>query len=72
VHALLWSVLSFSLMGVCVKSLGGRLPVSEVVLARSLIGLVVSQALLRRSGLSPWGPDWPLLALRGLFGTLAL
>lgn len=72
VHALLWRVLSFSLMAVCVKSLGARLPVSEVVLARSVISLVVSQALLRRCGLSPWSPDWPLLALRGLFGTLAL
>lgn len=72
VLALLFSVLSFSLMGACVKFLGGRLPVSEVVLARSLIGLLVSQALLQRRGLSPWGADWPLLALRGLFGTLAL
>lgn len=72
VRALLLSVLSFSLMGVCVKSLGGRLPLSEVVLARSLISLAVSQALLLRSRLSPWGAGWPLLALRGLFGTLAL
>lgn len=72
VLALLLSVLSFSLMGVCVKSLGGRLPISEVVLARSLISLAVSQALLQRHGLSPWVPSWPLLALRGLFGTLAL
>ena len=72
VLALLLSVLSFSLMGVCVKSLGGRLPLSEVVLARSLISLAVSQVLLQRQGLSPWVPGWPLLALRGLFGTLAL
>ncbi|MFO0076895.1 MAG: EamA family transporter, partial [Cyanobacteriota bacterium] len=72
VPALLASVLCFSLMGVCVKSLGGRLPLSEVVLARSLISLAVSQAMLRRSGLSPWRPGWPLLALRGVFGTLAL
>jgi drug/metabolite transporter (DMT)-like permease len=72
VRALLASVLCFSLMGVCVKSLGGRLPLSEVVLARSLISLAVSQAMLRRSGLSPWRPGWPLLALRGVFGTLAL
>ncbi|WP_369795480.1 hypothetical protein [Synechococcus sp. GFB01] len=36
--ATLWmvaSALSFSLMGVCVKQVGGRLPVAEVVLARA-------------------------------------
>ncbi|MEB3200975.1 MAG: DMT family transporter [Synechococcaceae cyanobacterium] len=72
VTAVLLSVLSFSLMGVCVKALGGRLPVSEVVLARSVVSLAISQAMLQHAGLSPWGPRWRMLTLRGLFGTLAL
>jgi drug/metabolite transporter (DMT)-like permease len=66
------SALSFSLMGVCVKHLGGRLPVAEVVFARALISLLLSWWLLRRAGLSPWGRHRRLLVLRGVLGTVAL
>ncbi|MFM7312178.1 MAG: EamA family transporter, partial [Cyanobium sp.] len=57
-RATLWmlsSALSFSLMGVCVKAVGSRLPVAEVVLARSLVSLLLSVLMLRQAGLSPWG-----------------
>ncbi|MFW6731837.1 MAG: DMT family transporter [Synechococcus sp.] len=66
------SALSFSLMGVCVKHLGGRLPVAEVVFGRALISLLLSWWLLRRAGLSPWGRHRRLLVLRGVLGTVAL
>lgn len=73
--ATLWmisSALSFSLMGVCVKTLGGRIPVTEVVLARSLVSLLLSVVMLRQAGLNPWGERRWLLVLRGVIGTAAL
>jgi drug/metabolite transporter (DMT)-like permease len=69
---MLSSTLSFSLMGVCVKALGGRLPVAEVVMARSAVSLVLSVVMLRQAGLSPWGTRKLLLVLRGVIGTGAL
>lgn len=70
--ALLAAALSFSLMAVCVKTVGGRIPVAEVVLARSLVSLALCAALLRGAGLSPWGQRRGLLILRGLLGSVAL
>jgi len=73
--ATLWmisSALSFSLMGVCVKALGGRIPVTEVVLARSGVSLLLSVVMLRQAGLNPWGQRRWLLVLRGVIGTAAL
>jgi uncharacterized membrane protein len=73
--AALWmlsSALSFSLMGVCVKALGQRLPVVEVVMGRAVISLALSLGLLRRARLSPWGERRGLLVLRGVLGTAAL
>jgi drug/metabolite transporter (DMT)-like permease len=69
---MLLSALAISLMAVCVKALGGRLPVDTVVLARSVISLVISVWMLRRAGLSPWGGRPGLLIGRGLLGTAGL
>jgi drug/metabolite transporter (DMT)-like permease len=66
------SALSFSLMGVCVKQVGGRLPVAEVVLARALVSVAISWWLLRRAGVDPWGQRRRLLIWRGLVGSLAV
>jgi drug/metabolite transporter (DMT)-like permease len=70
--ALLAAALSFSLMAVCVKTVGGRIPVAEVVLARSLVSLALCGAMVRAAGLSPWGQRRWLLTLRGLLGSIAL
>jgi drug/metabolite transporter (DMT)-like permease len=73
--AALWmlsSALSFSLMSVCVKAVGSRIPEVEVVLVRSVVSLVLSLAMLRQAGVSPWGRRWKLLVLRGVVGTAAL
>jgi len=70
--ALLAAALSFSLMAVCVKTVGRRIPVAEVVLARSLVSLALCAVLLRAAGLSPWGERRRLLVLRGLLGSIAL
>ncbi|MFZ9568606.1 MAG: DMT family transporter [Vulcanococcus sp.] len=69
---MLSSTVSFSLMGVCVKTLGGRMPVAEVVLARSAVSLVLSVIMLRQAQLNPWGSRKGLLVLRGVIGTGAL
>lgn len=66
------SALAFSLMGVCVKALGGRLPVAEVVLARAVVSLLISWWMLRRAGLNPWGQRRRLLVGRGILGTAGL
>ncbi len=60
--------LFFSLMSLLVKAAGAGLPSSEIVLARGVVSLVLSYALLRRRGISPWGNHRPLLILRGVFG----
>ena len=70
--ALLAAALSFSLMAVCVKTVGRRIPVAEVVLARSLVSLALCGAMVRAAGLSPWGQRRWLLTLRGLLGSIAL
>ena len=58
----------FSIMSVLVKAAGEGVPVEQIVFARSLIAMVLSFALLRRAGISPWGTRRGLLALRGIFG----
>lgn len=73
--ASLWmlsSALCFSLMVVCVRQVGGRIPLAEVVLVRALVSLALSWWLLRRAGIPPLGNRRALLAVRGVIGTLAL
>lgn len=66
------SSLAFSLMTVCVKQIGGRLPVAEIVLVRALISVLLTAIGLRIAGISPWGQRKGLLLLRGLCGSIAL
>ncbi len=72
VLSLLWAAFCFSLMTVCVKGAGARLPVAELVLARGLVSVVLSWWMLRRAGIHPWGRRRRLLATRGLLGSVAL
>tara|TARA_Y100001968_G_scaffold25638_1_gene20051 strand:+ start:2097 stop:2987 length:891 start_codon:yes stop_codon:yes gene_type:complete len=69
---LLFSALSFSLMTVCVKKLGGRIPVSELIFVRALISLIITRYMLYRKKISPWGINKKLLLIRGILGTGAL
>lgn len=69
---MLFASFFFALMGVLVKEVEERLPVQHAIFARSLIGLVLSYILVRRAGLSWKGNRTGLLALRGLFGFVAL
>ena len=70
--ALVLSSLAFSLMTVCVKQLGGRIPVSEIVLVRSLISIALTGVGLRLAGVDPFGKNRRLLVLRGVCGSIAL
>ena len=71
-RALVLSSLAFSLMTVCVKQLGGRIPVTEIVLARSVISIMLTGVGLRMAGVNPLGNKRGLLLARGLAGSLAL
>jgi len=62
----------FSLMSLLVKVAGQRMPSQQVVLVRGVITLVLSYALVRRAGVSPWGKNRKLLLTRGAFGFVAL
>ncbi len=66
------SALAFSLMGLCVKQVGGRIPAAEVVLARAIVSVALSWWLLQRAGVDPWGQRRGLLIVRGAIGTAAL
>ncbi|MEB3235831.1 MAG: DMT family transporter [Cyanobacteriota bacterium] len=66
------SAFFFSLMGVCVKLVGTRIPAIEVVLARAVVSVLLSWWLLQRAGVDPWGQRRWLLVWRGVIGTLAL
>ena len=69
---LILCALAFSLMTVCVKHLGGALPVAQIVLVRSLISIAITLVMLRRVRVSPWGQQRGRLLMRGLLGTTAL
>jgi drug/metabolite transporter (DMT)-like permease len=63
------SAFGFSAMTMLVKVASVRLPTGEIVLARSVVTLVLSYAMLARARLpSPWGTQRGRLAIRGLLG----
>lgn len=66
------SALAFSAMTVLVKLAGQRLPSQELVVARAIVSLVLSWALLARAGVSPWGENRTWLWIRGLLGFAGL
>ena len=69
---LIASGLAFSLMSVCVKEIGVRIPVSELVFSRAAISLIITRLLLFQKNINPWGFQKRLLLTRGLLGTIAL
>ena len=63
---MLWmlsSALSFSLMVVCVRAVGTRIPLAEVVLVRAVVSVALSAALLWRARVPPLGNRRGLLML---------
>jgi drug/metabolite transporter (DMT)-like permease len=62
------SALGFSAMSVLVKVGSHALPTGELVLARAVVTLALSYAMLRRARLPLWGDARGKLLLRGLLG----
>ena len=62
----------FSLMTLCVKNIDKSIPISELVLFRSFISLIITLLIIKVKNINPWGKNRPLLILRGVLGTLAL
>jgi drug/metabolite transporter (DMT)-like permease len=63
------SAFGFSAMTALVKLVSARLPTGEIVLARAVITLVLSYAMLVRARPPvPWGTERGRLVLRGLLG----
>ncbi len=62
----------FSIMSLLVKATGRRLPPQEMVLARSVVGVLLSWHWLRARAISPWGHRRGLLVVRGVVGFGAL
>ena len=58
---LIGSCLAFSLMSVCVKAIGGRIPISELVFARATISIVITRFCLYKNNINPWGYQKKLL-----------
>ena len=72
VKFLIGSGFAFSLMSVCVKAIGGRIPIAELVFARASISLIITRFFLYKNKINPWGYQKKLLLTRGLLGTFAL
>ena len=72
IRFLIGSGLAFSLMSVCVKAIGGRIPISELVFARATISIIITRFFLYKNKINPWGYQKRLLIIRGLLGSLAL
>lgn len=69
------SALSFSVMSLLVKLASARLPMGEIVLARALVTLAASVAMVWRARLpppGPWGTHRGKLVLRGALGFCGL
>ena len=69
---LIGSGFAFSLMSVCVKAIGGRIPISELVFARATISILITRFFIYKNRINPWGYQKKLLIIRGLLGTGAL
>ncbi|TYP88716.1 EamA domain-containing membrane protein RarD [Sphingobacterium allocomposti] len=63
--------LLFACMNICVK-LVSHLPTMEVVFFRSVLGLILTYALLKRKQIPLFGNNKVLLSLRGVAGCLGL
>lgn len=66
------AALSFSIMVLCVKKVSGHLPSMEIVFIRSFLGCLMILGVASFKKISLTGQQHSKLALRGLFGFIAL
>lgn len=69
---MLYSSFSFSLMALCVKWASPNLPSPEIVFFRSVLGVLMTYAVIHRKKISFVSENWKPLVLRGLSGFAAL
>ena len=69
---MLGAALFYSMMSTMAKAAGIRVPVGELVLVRSIIGVAISIPMLRAAKISIWGHRKSLLIFRGVAGCGAL
>jgi len=62
----------FSIMTVSVKMIDNAVPIYELVFFRSIFSLFITNLIIKKRKINPWGKNKPLLILRGLLGTIAL
>lgn len=66
------AAVAFSIMALCVKLASENIPSLEIVFFRSLIGMLMILAIIRKKKISVFGKNRRLMALRGLMGFVAL
>jgi drug/metabolite transporter (DMT)-like permease len=69
---LVTAAILFSGLSVLAKLVGARVPLPEVILVRSLVTVAFARGTLARGDIPVWGQRRTMLALRGLFGFVAL
>jgi len=68
---MLISIVSFSLMHLCVKSIPD-IPVHQIITFRSVFSLIICIYVIKKQKISFWGNNKPLLILRGIVGAASL
>ncbi|PCC74252.1 Permease of the drug/metabolite transporter (DMT) superfamily [Nannocystis exedens] len=69
---LVTAAILFSGLSVLAKLVGARVPLPQVILVRSLVTVAFARGTLARGDIPVWGTRRAMLALRGLFGFVAL
>ena len=68
---MLISIVSFSLMHLCVKAISG-IPVHQIITFRSVFSILICIYTLKKNNIPFWGNNKPLLIARGLVGASSL
>jgi drug/metabolite transporter (DMT)-like permease len=71
IRYMLLSIVSFSLMHLCVKAIPA-IPVTQTILLRSVFSIVFCYIAIKQARVSIWGNNKTFLILRGLVGMLSL
>ena len=71
IRYMLLSIVSFSLMHLCVKAIPG-IPVVQTIFLRSVFSIVFCYIAIKQAKVSIWGNNKPFLILRGLVGMFSL
>jgi drug/metabolite transporter (DMT)-like permease len=71
IRYMLFSIVSFSLMHLCVKAIP-EIPVVQTILLRSIFSIVFCWIAIKQAKVSIWGNNKLFLVLRGVVGMLSL